>query len=236
MMKTPKLSLISLTATLLTSSLMAGAFDITYDFTASTVPEAPTNISGDVSGTNAAWVGMSGFYGFSTSSDTAFIQSSSSPAERDLGKYLTLSLTPSVSGESLNLTSFSFSLGGSNSGATVNPVVSANVRAGETGSDFSTIPDLVFLPGSVTTATHTITGSTSTFTTYTADLSAAVYQGLDSLVFRIYVFDDANTSSVFDRINDISISGASAIPEASTTVLLAGISAFMCAFMLKRRR
>jgi hypothetical protein len=233
-MKTFKFSLISLTATLLTSSLMAGAFDITYDFTG-TVTEAATSVSGDVSGTDAAWEGLTGFYGFSGSSDTAYIQSSASPDALNLEKYLTITLTPSVSGESLDLASFSFSLGGSNSAAG-DAIVSASVKVGETGLDFDSLSSLVFTESASDIATHTISGSTSTFTTYTVNLSDAAYQGLDSLEIRIYVYDDANVSNVFDRINDISISGASAIPEASTTVLLAGLSAFMCAFIIKRRR
>jgi hypothetical protein len=236
-MKISKLSLISLTATLLTSSLMAGAFDITYDFTG-TVTEAATSTSGDVSGSDATWVGYTSDAGFSASSDTAYIRSSVSSDELDLGYYLTITLTPSVDGELLYLSSFSFSIGGSSTSTTLteDPVVSASVKVGETGSDFSSISSLVFTESASDTATHTITGSTSTFTTYTVDLSDAAYQGLESIEIRIYVYDDVDVGNVYDRINDISISGSSAIPEASTTVLLSGLSVFLFAFALKRRR
>ncbi len=231
MKKTSKLSLISLTATLLTSSLMAGAFDITYDFTGS---GDASSVTGDVSGSTVAGVGYSDNVVFG--STTVQIRAVYTPAAQSDADYLTFTLTPTTPGETLDFTSFAFSLGGREGNAN-NVTVSANLRIGETGADFNTLSDVIFMPGSVSTATHTIVGPASTaFTDYTADLSAAAYQGMESAEIRIYIFDIGGGSNAYDNIDYISLSGASAVPELSTSALLSGIGAFLFAFILKRRR
>jgi hypothetical protein len=231
MMITPKLSLISLTATLLTSSLMAGAFDITYDFTGS---GDATSITGDVSGSTVTGVGYSDQVVFG--SDSLQIRAVYTPATQSDTDYLTFTLTSTTPGETLDFSSLEFSLGG-REGNDNDVTVSAIIQIGETGSDFSTLSDVIFMPGSVDTATYTIAGPASTdYTVYTADLSDEAYQGMESVEIRIYIFDTGGGSNAYDNIDYISFSGVTVVPEANTTVLLAGIGAFMFAFVLKRRR
>lgn len=235
-MKPTKLSLISLTATLLTSSLMAGLFDITYDFAGNSTEAAEaTIVTGDVSGSTVTAVGYGGWAIFG--SETAQFRSNFTPSERSDDDYISFTLTSTVPGETLNFTSLAFSLGGRDGNANTS-IVSVNLRIGETGSDFSTLSDVVFLPGSVSTATHTVVGATGLgeWTDYTANLSAAAYQGMESAEIRIYYFDNTGGSNMYGAIDDITISGASVVPEASTSALLAGISAWMCVCVLKRRR
>jgi hypothetical protein len=230
-MNLPALSLISLTGTLLTSSLMAGAFDITYDFTGS---GDATSVTGDVSGSTVVGVGYDDQVIFG--SDSLQIRGVYTPAAQSDTDYITFTLTSTTPGETLDFTSFAFSLGGREGNAN-NVTISANLRIGETGSDFSTLSDVIFTPGSVDTATHTIVGPASTaYTAYTADLSSAAYQGMESAEIRIYIFDIGGGSNAYDNIDYISVTGASVVPEASTTALLSGIGAIMFAFVLKRRR
>ncbi|WFB37842.1 PEP-CTERM sorting domain-containing protein [Kiritimatiellota bacterium B12222] len=230
-MKLLKLSLLSLTATLFTSSLMAGAFDITYDFTNT---GDPTSVTGDVSGTTVTPVGYGGWA--TIGGETVQFRSNFTPSAQSDTDYIAFTLTSTTPGESLDFTSFAFSLGGRDGNANTS-IVSVNLRIGETGADFSSLPDVVFMPGSVSTATHTVVGPTSnTFTDYTADLSAPAYQDMESAEVRLYYFDNTGGSNMYGAIDYISMSGASVVPEPSSIVLLLGSIAFMCAFMLKRRR
>ncbi|MDQ8206342.1 hypothetical protein QEH52_02400 [Coraliomargarita sp. SDUM461003] len=235
-MKAIKISLFPLTTALLTSSLMAVPFDIDYDFNGNSTEAAEaTIVMGDVSGSTITAAGYSGWASFG--SEAAQFRSNFTPSAQSDTDYITFTLTPEVLGETLNLTSLAFSLGGRDGNANTS-IVSVKIRIGETGSDFSTLSDVVFLPGSVSTATHTVVGATSlgAWTDYTADLSVETYQGMESAEIRIYYFDNTGGSNMYGAIDDISISGASVVPEASTTALLSGIGAFMFAFVLKRRR
>ncbi len=230
-MKTLKLSLLSLVATVLTSSLMAGAFDITYDFTNS---GDATSVTGDVSGSTVTPVGYSGWA--TIGSSTVQFRSNFTPSAQSDTAYIAFTLTPTTPGETLDFTSFAFSLGGRDGNANTS-IVSVNLRIGETGSDFSSLSDVIFMPGSVDTATHTVVGPTSdTFTDYTADLTAAAYQGMESAEIRLYYFDNTGGSNMYGAIDYISMSGAAVVPEASTLVLLSGAAFIMFAFMLRRRR
>lgn len=207
-------------------------FSILYDFTG-TPPEDPTTISGSVSGDSAAFTGYTGA-DFSTSTDTAYVFSNNTPDEMNLGQYLSFTITPSVSGESLYMESFSFSLGGGTTNSQTMTVF-ANVRAGATTDDFGTLPDLLFTPGDVTTPSHSVPSNTSVSSTFfTADLSDAAYQGVDELSFRIYLYDNRDSTTQITRVIDMSATGTTAIPEPAAFALLTGFGVLFLGLIRRR--
>lgn len=235
-MKKAKISVLSVALLVYAASVVhAATFTIAYDFTGTPI-ENPTTTTGDAAGNSAAFTGYTGTFGFSSATDTAYVRADASPSSMDVNKYLSFTITPTVSGESLYMDSFSFTLAGSTTNYENAVNVSAVVRAGEQAADFGTYPDLVFTPGDVTAPTHTVPAFTSMSTSvlFTADLSDAAYQGLDSLTFRIYLYDDATTTLAFDRVVDMSVTGSTAIPEPATTALLVGSLAFLAIVFGKR--
>jgi hypothetical protein len=217
------------------SAQAAGSFEISYDFTGTIVADPTTEI-GSVSSDSAVWIGYTDTYGFSGASDTAYVNSLETDSSVNLDQYLTITITPTVEGELLYLDTLTFTLGASNSGEN-DFTISAQVQAGETDSDFSTLSDFILISESTTVATHealsTISGNA--YTSYSVDLSGDEYQGLESLALRIYIYDDANTGTVIDRIDSIVVTGSTAIPEPATAGLLIG-TLILSMVTLRRRR
>ncbi|MBC2600801.1 hypothetical protein [Puniceicoccus vermicola] len=233
-MRTRNMYLFSSAVPGLSASLThADSFSIDYQFTGGS--QNPNTISGDISGDSAAFTGYDNKFGFSSSSNTAYIRTTATPSSMDSGKYLSFTISPTVSGESLFMDTFSFSLGGGGTEQAAPFTAFAKVRAGHPDDDFDTLPDLLFTPGGVTTPSHSAPGGgENSFSSFTADLSDAYYQGLDEITFRIYLFDDVNSAYSFTRIDDMSATGTAAIPEPATSALLTAVGGLLVCVHLKR--
>ncbi len=169
-----------------------------YDFSGgSAVPYAA---EANVSGSSAVWTGLSG--GFSSSSGNAYANTAETPDVYDRDKYLTVTITADE-GCVLNLDSFSFQLGGSRGSIGADILVQAVLRA-----DADLYASTVELtPGSVMIASHTFSSTAPTYTTYTADLSDSIYQGRQSLTFRMYGYDAVTSTGIYLRYDSLSFSG-----------------------------
>lgn len=146
----------------------------TYNFTGGSV--AATGVATNIIAGSTAWTGLmnSGFSG--TSSGTAFVFSASTPSAFDNSKYLSFTITADL-GYALNLETLSFRLGGTNENASIPYTVEAAVRT-DVGGDFAS--NLTINPGATTSASHTTTGATTTWSIFTADLSEAAYDNLSN--------------------------------------------------------
>lgn len=188
----------------------------------------PTNQAVDVTGSAASWSFSGGTIGFGGSSQSAYAQASALPTSFDTNKYLTFTLT-AASGKVLNLSSFSFDLGGNASGTGVNVTLTAEVRADTESTLFNT--PLVVTPPSGTSASHVIPGNDPAlaYTHYVIDLSGAEFQGRESITFRLYVATSHQLASRFLRYDNLSIEGsavsASSIPEPASAAVVTGVIA-----------
>lgn len=192
---------------------------LTYDFDNSApVPAAPTSSDPGVTGSNASWTGFAGGTGFGGTFSSASVRTDFVSSSLNLGTYLTFTLT-AAPGTELDLTSFSFDLGGSRNTGSTAYTVRAVLRTDAEAVPFST--DVPLLPGPVTTASATFNSSTPAYTTFTADLSGAAYQGLESLTFHLYVYRVSGPSSeIFLRLDSLDVQGT-VVPEPNTAALLA---------------
>jgi hypothetical protein len=199
---------------------------------------ATTQATG-VTGSAASWSFAVGQIGFGGSAQSAYVQTSSLTSAYEEGKYLTFTLTAGA-GKVLNLSSFTFDLGGSaSSTGGGNIILSSEVRtsAGETAY----ASPLVVSPPSGTNATHTIpsTDSSLAYTTYTVDLSGADFQGRDSIAFRLFVASSASPGTRYLRFDNFSIEGtvvdASPVPEPASAAWMAG-AVVLGLVACKRRR
>lgn len=141
--------------------------------------------------------------------------------ERRLALELNLLFTLTAnSGYWLNLSSISFEIGGTNN-STAARTSFVEHRTGAEAVPFST--SLCLTPGPVTTGQWAMAASSSTTygQVYTADLSAAIYQNLPSITFRLYPFASASVTNAFVRFDNISVQGQVAIiPEPSSWLLM----------------
>lgn len=224
-MKTPLLRTLlagASLATLVTPSLHAAVL-VNYSFTGGSA--APTTQDPDVTGSNAAWVGMANS-GFSSSTGTAFVRADSVPASFSSGQYFEFTITADP-GFTLSLDTLDFRMGGQNTAAATY-TVNANVRSSVGG--FAS--DLTINPGTVTTASHTIANAnTTSYSDFSVDLSGAAFDNLTTLTLRIYPSDDSVSNSKFYRYDTVTLNGTvTAIPEPTAvtllTVSLVGLLAF----------
>lgn len=192
-----------------------------------------------VTASAASWSFALGQIGFGGTAQSAYVQASSLTSAFEDGKYLTFTLT-AAEGKVLNLSSFTFDLGGSaSSSGGANVILSSEVRTNAGATAFAS--PLVVSPPSGTTATHTIPGNDSSlaYTTYTVDLSGSEFQGRDSIAFRLFVASSSSSGTRYLRFDNFSIEGsianASQVPEPSTFALFAGAGA-LGLVICKRRR
>ncbi len=170
-----------------------------YDFSGGN-PSAAVMEQGVV-GLDAQWVGVDG--GFSFLGGNAYVNSAETSAVYDRDKYLTITIT-AEEGFVLNPDSFSFQLGGSRGSVGQDITVYGVVR-----SDVDLYASTIQLtPGPVMTAEHTFNTATPSYATFTADLSDPVYQGRNSLTFRLYGYDEVTSTGIYLRYDSLSIGGA----------------------------
>ncbi len=83
-----------------------------------------------------------------------------------------------------------------------------------------------------------VSGTTPAWAPASIGLTAANYQGLNSISFRVYLNDGANElTTSYLRIDNLTLSGVStAIPEPSTYALLTGAGGLMVAGVRRRKR
>ncbi len=157
-------------------------------------------------------VGLGGTLNYSTSGTPGpalRISAQDTPGAFDSTEYLTFSVTPN-SGYQLSLDSLSFDIaqvfiGGGYS-------LSYALRSSVDGfaSDI--------LTGSVTT-------TSGVFSTVTADLSGAAYQGLTGFTARLYLWDGNNGANNYILLDNIILSGATAVvPEPEHAAVVFGLS------------
>jgi hypothetical protein len=131
-------------------------------------------------------------------------------------------------GYKLNLSSLSFYYGYSNTSGTISGSATFDVRSSAV-NDYGT---------SIWSGSLNVVNSTSpNWTLASIGLSAVSYQGLDTVSFRIYLNDGANTSTNSQlRIDTVALSGVSSnIPEPSTYALVAGVGGLVGAGFRRRR-
>lgn len=193
----------------------------------------------DVTASAASWSFAVGQIGFGGSSQSAYVQTSSLTSAFEEGKYLTFTLT-AAAGKMLNLSSFTFDLGGSASTTGGgNVILSSEVRT--SAGTVAYASPLVVSPPAGTTATHTIPSNDSAlaYTTYTINLGGADFQGRESIVFRLFVASSASPGTRYLRFDNFSIEGtvanASPVPEPASTAVLIG-AAVLGLVVCKRRR
>lgn len=207
---------------------------LTYQFTNA----QPTTVAQDVNGSNAAWSGFSPNVGFGGSQNSAWAWvDTNMPNTFSDSAYLSFTIS-AAEGYLLNLDSFTFKLGGSRNSAGADYTVNTKLR-----TDAEAIPytnDVRLDPGDVVTASHTFNAvGQPTYTTYTADLSNAIYQGVESITFHLYVYRSGGTSTAIQlRLDDFDIQGSViAVPEPSTTGLaLAGLALLSAGILRKRAK
>ena len=137
--------------------------------------------------------------------------------------YLTFTVT-AAGAYKLNLSalSFDYAYTFTNTGTTTANVATYDVR--------SSVDSYASSIASFTTNAQS-TGANPTWSPASVGLSAAAYQDLSSITFRIILADDGSTSATsYLRFDSVVLSGvASAIPEPSTYALLAGAGALALA-------
>lgn len=208
---------LSLLALLISGPLCSkAALLVRYDFNAAAFP---TITAPNVLGSAATWSFTSGDFGFDTSLESAFVRTDATSSSFDENDYLTFTIFAGT-GFVFNLTSFNFGMGGNSSPGTGNYVASSQIRTDAEASPFST--SLVLTPGDVTEINSSIFNGTTAIFPYSADLSAASFQGVNSITFRAYIYDNIDATTAFDRFYDFEINGeVVAIPEPTTAVMLA---------------
>lgn len=177
---------------------------------------APATQDAGVTGSNAAWTGLSGA-GFSSSTNTAYAPANVVPASFNSGRYLQFTITADP-GFTLNLDTLDFRMGGQNTSNTLAYEVDANVRSGKDGFG----SDLTINPGAVTTATDTVAaGDNTSFSDFSVDLSGVAFDNLTTLTFRLYPIDSSDSTGNFYRYDTITLNGTVApIPEPTAAALL----------------
>lgn len=215
-MKTPLTSLLLAGVALAALAVPSLNAAVLVEYTFAGGSAAPTTQDPDVTGSNAAWVGLSGA-GFSNSSNTAFAAGNVVPSSLNTGRYLQFTITADP-GFTLDLDTLDFRMGGQNTSGTLTYTVNANVRS-SLGSFTS---DLTINPGSVTTASHTVAiGNNTSFSNFSVDLSDIAFDNLTTLTLRLYPVDDSTSSSNFYRYDTITLNGTvTAVPEPNAAILL----------------
>lgn len=183
-------------------------------------------------GLNAAGAAVSG------SSDMAFIRGDSltttDSGAYTNGDYFQFTVTPEA-GVTLNLTTLTFSYGGSNSGTGSTAFTTyffLRTDAGANADDFST--DL----GSSFSLSRGITGATSNNqmgnTSPALNLSGADFQNITTPVtFRIYAYTSDSANGKINRIDTVILNGTVVVPEPSAAVI--GLMSLGTLTLLRKR-
>ncbi|MBV9008127.1 MAG: PEP-CTERM sorting domain-containing protein [Verrucomicrobia bacterium] len=161
---------------------------------------------------------------FTLSSDT----SSTEAGAVTNNNYYTFTLTPNA-GIVLDLTSLTFRYALDNSGGSTGFNATYFVR--------SSIDNFATDVGSVPASAGK--GKTTAFTTANIDLTASQFQNLSSAVtFRIYIYDNSNTTTQQDLLDDVIVNGSLAlVPEPSTYAMMGlGIGLLAAAQRFRRSR
>lgn len=236
MKKTPTTRAVAVAAAF--AGLMIGsssAATVLYDFVgADNAAAALAKVSGP--GMDDLTASTFGFTGGSVSSGTQTAFMTTANASNDLAGALsssrnfrfTLTADP---GFFLNLNSLSIDFGGTATapdGAapsfTSNIVVQSSVGGFGTGNALLT----------VTPSSYLVPNSDYNFTNAIVDISGSQFDNLTSIEFQIRFYDNADTSTAANRLNNVSLDLA-AVPEPSTYALL-GIALLVVVVAKRRRR
>jgi hypothetical protein len=175
-----------------------------------------SSITSNASADAASWSFTEGGYGFSSSSGTAYVRSSTTGVTFNPDHYLEITIV-AAPGYVLNLSSFSFDMGGSSTGGAYTALSQIRTSAGSDPFDTS----LLLTPGDITEVGTNVANGSTTLATYMADLSGAQYQGLESITIRAYIYDEKNSSAIFDRFDNFIVQGSvDAIPEPASAPLM----------------
>jgi|GEM_PF-1654733 len=197
---------------------------------------ASTNPTSNVSGSTAAYTGLSGStVGLGGSLQSAFVRFDTAGTSFDSGKYLEFTLTADP-GYVINLTSLTVDLGGSNVAGQPTRIASTQIRSNAEVSDYST--SLTLTPGPTTVAQVSLAGGTTvpaSYVLYTADLTGAEFQNQTSVTFRIYGYGSASTTQAFWRADNVQLNGTVvAVPEPSTSAIVV-VSGLVWMTLIRRR-
>jgi len=170
------------------------------------------------SATDATWGDFSSYYGFSATTNSAYVRADQLSLAFNAGQYLTLTLKADA-GYTLNLESITLLLGGSTSATATStgPQFSyAQIRTSADGFASS----LILSPGStIEAATTTPVGGTTAYLPFTADLTSL---GLfDEITLRIYVYSSGTRYNTnYLRLDQVTLSGdIQPVPEPSVIAL-----------------
>lgn len=210
-------------------------FVVTYNFND---PSTSTiKLTADVTGSQAILVTANPFTApgtadVSSSTDTAFLRSTETgnneAAALADADYFQFTLQAANPGEFLDLSSFTFSFGGTaDTTFTSNVVVQSSVGGFGTGN-----PTLVVTPSSFSIPSATT--STVTLTSASIDVSGFAFNSLSSVTFQIRFFDNASGTNQINRVDNLQISGA-VVPEPSALLLLLGVFSALVAFGRRHR-
>ncbi len=201
---------------------------------------APDTPAANVSAPNAAWGGyaVAPVSGFSSGTGSAFARTDAVPAALDTTKYLEITLSAQA-GYLLDLDDVTFIFGGSSS--TGNSVTEwAELRTNAEATDFSTSLSLTKTAGTGaviggTVAEQGFASSSNTYSTFSANLTGPLYQGLASITFRWYLYDSTPSNSFFARLDSVTISG-DAVPVPEPGALTLALTAVALPFFQRRRK
>lgn len=226
--KTPILGLFVAGSLLLTAAAQA-AVVASYSFTGN------TGVSTDVDGSSVAgtFTGSAGV-GF-TSNNARFVVNTTGSTALGAntppgGSYFEFTIAPGA-GQQLALETLSFNFGGSGEN---NGTFTANLALRSSEDGFaSNVGSVVSTP---VVATSTALNPTYTSGSISLTALAPVTDSTAGLTFRLYVWDNSNTSPQAVRIDDVILNATvSAIPEPSTyAVVIGGLA--LSATALRRRR
>lgn len=198
---------------------------------------AASSVAIGVTASAASWSFEGNQVDFGGTHQSAYAQASSLPTSFNDGKYLTFTLT-ATEGQVLNLSSFTFAFGGNSSSTGGSDItLSTQVRTSVGEVPFAT--PLTISQTNTTTATHVIPGNDKdlAYSTFTVDLSAPEFQGLQSISFRLLVATSATSGTRYLRFDNFVIEGQvaeAAIPEPASAAALAAIA--VLGFGATRRR